>query len=257
MGVNGREAACAFMILLQNKPRPRTRFSPNSSGIMCLTLDTLILLIRPLMDFFKASQAMRWYSLLDLSVICDWRARSLAGGMYVPPDRMFRSFSYSALAAACFSSSVIGFLVASCFSRDRNRSCSMRSRSSGSRFSSRLRVPLWAVATGGDLLRRGEGDREGGDRFLRFEGPGEYASGGGGVGRRTADRRSADMLGRCLVYSTISRSCRDMLAINAKGRTLEDIRKDAAGGGSIRTLFAEASNNSSFSDWQTKQTLVT
>ena len=69
--------------------------------------ETLTLLINPLMDFFKASHAIRWYSLLVLSVICDWSARNRAGGMYVPPLLMVKSFSYSAFAAACFSSSVL------------------------------------------------------------------------------------------------------------------------------------------------------
>jgi hypothetical protein len=81
MGVNGKLAACAFMIDRQNKPRPLTKFSPNSSGTINLMLETLTLLIRPLIDFFKASHAMRWYSLLVLSVICACNARSLAGGM--------------------------------------------------------------------------------------------------------------------------------------------------------------------------------
>ena len=106
MGVKGKLAACAFMMDRQNRPLPRTRFSPNSSGTMYLMLAVLTLLIRPLMLFLSASHAMRWYSLLVLSVIWACSARSLAGGMYVPPDRMFSSFSYSALAVACFSSSV-------------------------------------------------------------------------------------------------------------------------------------------------------
>jgi hypothetical protein len=44
---------------------------------------------------------------------------------------------------------------------------------------------------GGDLRRRGEGDLEGGERFLGAEGPGEYEPPGGGVGRRTAEERTA------------------------------------------------------------------
>jgi hypothetical protein len=81
MGVNGKLAACAFMIDRQNNPRPRTKFSPKSSGTIYLILETLTLLIRPLIDFFNASHAIRWYSLLVLSVICAWSARSRAGGM--------------------------------------------------------------------------------------------------------------------------------------------------------------------------------
>lgn len=42
-------------------------------------------------------------------------------------------------------------------------------------------------AAGGDRRRRGDGEREGGDRFLAFDGPGEYDAPGGGVGRRTAE----------------------------------------------------------------------
>lgn len=72
---------------------------------MNLMLETLTLLINPFIDFFSASHAMRWYSLLVLSVIWDWSARSRAGGMYVPPDRIVNSFSYSAFAAACLSPS--------------------------------------------------------------------------------------------------------------------------------------------------------
>lgn len=40
---------------------------------------------------------------------------------------------------------------------------------------------------GGDLWRRGDGDREGGERFRFPEGPGEYCLPGGGVGSLTAD----------------------------------------------------------------------
>lgn len=41
MGVKGSEAAWAFMIDRANSPRPRIRFSPNSSGITCLMLAVL------------------------------------------------------------------------------------------------------------------------------------------------------------------------------------------------------------------------
>ena len=179
----------------QNRPRPRTKFSPNSSGTMYLMLDTLTLLIKPLIDFLSASHAIRWYSLLVLSVICACSARSRAGGMYVPPDRMFKSFSYSALAAACFSSAVIGLRAASCFSCSRTRSASWRSRSiarrssiRGTSSSSRCESP------GGERRRLGEGDREGGERF-RAPAVGEIAP-GGGVGTRTADCRTtgSDMM---------------------------------------------------------------
>lgn len=41
MGVKGSEAAWAFMIERANRPRPRMRFSPNSSGTTCLMLAVL------------------------------------------------------------------------------------------------------------------------------------------------------------------------------------------------------------------------
>src|SRR5436305_9171342 len=59
IGVNGRLAAWAFIILRQNKPLPLTKFSPKSSGTMCFMFDTLTLLISPLIDFFKASHVIR------------------------------------------------------------------------------------------------------------------------------------------------------------------------------------------------------
>lgn len=104
---------------------------------MNLIFETLTLLISPLIDFFNASQAMRWYSLDDLSVICDCSARRRAGGMYVPPERMVSSFSYSAFAAACFSSSV---------------------RTGGA--DAAARPPLAAISRGSSRwpLRRGVGD---------------------------------------------------------------------------------------------------
>src|SRR5271168_1048923 len=146
------------MMLLQKSPRPRIKFSPKSSGTICLMLETLTLLINPFIDFFRASQAILWYSLLVLSVICDCNSRSLAGGIYVPPDRIVRSFSYSAFAYACFSSSVIGLRLASCWSRRRNLSCSCRSRSSTGRSSPTPLSVFPSPDGGGDLRRRGEGD---------------------------------------------------------------------------------------------------
>lgn len=143
------------------------------------------------MDFFRASQAMRWYSLLDLSVIWDCSSRKRAGGMYVPPERMVSNFSYSAFAAACFSSAVIGFLEVVSGSRGRNLSRSCLSRSSISRFAGGpLCVCRSSSSVGAGLLLLGEGDLEGGDRFLALDGPGEYSSPGGGVGKRTADESS-------------------------------------------------------------------
>ena len=52
-------------------------------------------------------------------------------------------------------------------------------------------MPFRLSEAGGDLLRLGEGERDGGDLFRGFDGPGEYDPPGGGVGRRTADDRSA------------------------------------------------------------------
>jgi len=59
IGVKGKLAAWDFMMLRQNNPRPLTKFSPNSSGTINFIFDTLTLLIRPLIDFLRASQAMR------------------------------------------------------------------------------------------------------------------------------------------------------------------------------------------------------
>jgi hypothetical protein len=81
IGVNGKLAACAFMMALQNKPLPRIKFSSNSSGTIILILATLHLLIMPCMDFFSASHAIRWNSGLDLSVIAACIALRRAGGI--------------------------------------------------------------------------------------------------------------------------------------------------------------------------------
>src|SRR5262245_38500770 len=91
MFVKGKLAACAFMIDLQNRPRPRIRFSENSSGTICLMFATLHLLIMPWIDFFSASHAMRWYSGVLLSVMAACMARRRAGGMYAPPARVLES----------------------------------------------------------------------------------------------------------------------------------------------------------------------
>jgi hypothetical protein len=139
---------------------------------MCLMFDTLTLLIKPLMLFFKASQAMRWYSFEVLSVICAWSAFRRAGGMYVPPDRMLSSFSYSAFAAACFSSPVRGFAGAAssrCRSSSwRFRSCARSlstSRGSGSLRRGGERDREYDLRRSDGASRRGEGEREGGARL--------------------------------------------------------------------------------------------
>ena len=64
---------------------PRTMFSAMSSLTMETMLETLTLLMRPLMLFLSASHASRWYGADDLSVIDCCMSRSRAGGMYAPP----------------------------------------------------------------------------------------------------------------------------------------------------------------------------
>lgn len=69
-------------------------------------------------------------------------------------------------------------------------------------------MPLRASLAGGDFLRFGDGEREGGDRFRGFDGPGEYEATGGGVGRRTADDSSPtpDMMNCRVCYTTVNSS---------------------------------------------------
>lgn len=45
---------------------PLTMFSWSSSWMMLAMLDTLTLLTRPLMDFFRASQLILWYARLGM-----------------------------------------------------------------------------------------------------------------------------------------------------------------------------------------------
>lgn len=118
-------------------------------------------------------------------MICDCRARNRAGGIYVPPERIFNSFSYSALADACFSSSVMGFRAASFFSCSRTRSASWRSLSRARSSLRRGASPsCFNESPGAERRRFGDGEREGGDRLREAEG---CDSPGGGVGTRTAD----------------------------------------------------------------------
>ena len=115
---------------------------------------------------------MRWYSLEVLSVICAWSALRRAGGIYVPPDRMVNSFSYSAFAAACFSSALKGFSGAAS-SRFRSsswrfRSCARSlstSRGSGSLRRGGERDREYDRRRSGGASRRGDGEREGGARL--------------------------------------------------------------------------------------------
>mmetsp|Transcript_11553 Transcript_11553/g.28291 ORF Transcript_11553/g.28291 Transcript_11553/m.28291 type:complete len:258 (-) Transcript_11553:26-799(-) len=86
-GENAGEASCDFIMERQNRPRPRTRFSRNTSASMFLMLVMLTLFTMPLIDFLRASQVRRWYSGVLLSFTsCIMRA-SLKGGMYTPPAR--------------------------------------------------------------------------------------------------------------------------------------------------------------------------
>ena len=66
----------------------------------CLMLPTLTLLT----ILVIASQASRWYSaLLRSCAAVAWRARSLAGGMYTPPEREDVSLTNSAMVSNSFS----------------------------------------------------------------------------------------------------------------------------------------------------------
>ena len=92
--------------------------------------------------------------------------------MYVPPDRMLSSFSYSAFAAACYSSAVKGFSGAASSrflsSSWRFRSCARSrstSRGSGSLRRGGERDREYDRRRSGGASRRGEGEREGGARL--------------------------------------------------------------------------------------------
>jgi hypothetical protein len=58
-GVNGKLADWAFITLRQNRPRPRMRFSSNSSGMTSLMFVTFTRLTIPVMLFRSASQLRR------------------------------------------------------------------------------------------------------------------------------------------------------------------------------------------------------
>ena len=100
--------------------------------------------------------------------------------MYVPPERMVSSFSYSALAAACFCSSVKanGLEEELCAAVGRLLTCVSSVRLFAEK--RRLLVVSWADGPG-------EGEREFDERLRGPEGPGIYEPPGGGVGIRTAD----------------------------------------------------------------------
>ena len=104
-------------MLLQNRPRPRIRFSEKSSGITFLILRTLTRLTIPVMDLRSASQDNRWYSALALSFdAASCRARKRAGGIYTPPERVPISLANSAFASNSFSFSFPLFSLLSNFS---------------------------------------------------------------------------------------------------------------------------------------------
>ena len=123
-GVKGKLAAWAFIMLLANKPLPRMRFSENSSGTICLILVMLSRLTIPVIDLRKASQESRWYSGLDLSKeAASCMARKRAGGIYIPPERVFKSLANSARWAVSRSCSVVfwfesGFEISIAATRD-------------------------------------------------------------------------------------------------------------------------------------------
>lgn len=148
------------MILRQNKPFPRTRFSPNNSGMMCLMFETFTLLINPLIDFLRASHAILWNSFDSGSLpISACKARRRAGGIYVPPDRMVSSRSYSFFAAACFSAAVSGFASSAFATFSLSSICLCRSKALD-RSTSRGRCP---ARPGGDLEK--DRGRRGGARL--------------------------------------------------------------------------------------------
>lgn len=114
---------------------------------------------------------------------------------------MLSSFSYSALAAACFSAAVRVLGGSTTSSSLRLSACLWRS-SARARSTSRGSAPL--LRGGGDREKErrrrggarlwGEGERDSGDR-LRAEVCDWPSAAGSGEGRRTADCRTAAMLG--------------------------------------------------------------
>lgn len=121
--------------------------------------------------------------------------------MYVPPDRMLSSRSYSFFAAACFSAAVSGFDSSASFVFSLSSICLCRS-SALERSTSLGSGPF--LAGGGDLetdLRRsggarrsGEGEREVGDLFLPEAEPFCSGSAGSADGSRALLSTAAAML---------------------------------------------------------------
>ena len=168
-GVNGRDAACAFMMLRAKRPLPRMRFSAKSSGTTFFMFEMLTLLTIPVMLFLSASHDSRWYSVEPLSCAAACcRARRRAGGMYTPPLRVPASFANSAAwsnfggAAAGPSSSASAMRRASWRSRSTRRAWSVSTtcgkaivtRGAGAGETERRRF------VGGDGSRRGLRERE-------------------------------------------------------------------------------------------------
>jgi hypothetical protein len=78
---------------ITTRPVPLTHWVPphntHTRTTLTHTLSPFVtLLMRPLIDFFRASHVMRWYSLDDWSVTFFCMAARRAGGMYVPPVRV-------------------------------------------------------------------------------------------------------------------------------------------------------------------------
>ena len=167
-GVKGKLAAWAFIMLRAKSPRPLMRFSEKSSGTTCLMLPTLILLTIPVIDLRNASQESRWYSaLLRSCPAAAWRARSLAGGIYTPPEREDVSFANSATASNSFS--FVSPFFSSVFSSSTAaiRAASWRSRSALRTGSTSSTLGTSALPRGGggeNDLRRTEGGSPSGER---------------------------------------------------------------------------------------------
>src|SRR6266478_1023618 len=163
-GVKGKLAAWAFIILRAKSPRPLMRFSEKSSGTMCLMLPTLTLLTIPVIDLRNASQESRWYSALLRS--CDaaaWRARSLAGGMYTPPEREDVSLANSATGSNSLSFVAPFFSSVFSSSTAAMRAASWRSRSA-------LRTGSTSSTLGTSTIARGGGGSGGENDLRRVEG---------------------------------------------------------------------------------------
>ena len=156
------------MMLRAKSPRPLMRFSEKSSGTTCLMLPTLTLLTIPVIDLRRASQASRWYSaLLRSCAAAAWRARSLAGGMYTPPEREDVSLANSAMASNPFSFVPPFFSSGFSSSTAAIRAASWRSRSALRTGSTSSTLGTSTIPRGGggeSDLRRIEGGPSSGER---------------------------------------------------------------------------------------------